>query len=625
MKEPIQKYTHLGKTVLLLPGSRFTKNELNSRLHQMDVQYDQTNQTKKYFINLYENALKYDVNKQKIFEKLLKDTIYYNNVQNSINKDSPNKMETPTKNNNFQKVSIINNRPVNENELTNRQKINNNNININEQQYRSNNLQQNNYSHNQPSIFNDMVGQNNNRKNEHQYSLQEIIANEIKKNKNNININNQSNDFKNNNNNQSNYTYHNIGKNFTFRPIPVNQSNEKVSNNEPNHYNRNEQTKNVEQSRDINYNNQSNNYTNSELQKNYNTKNNQLSYNQPQKYDSTNNNLNNIQHNYNNNNNNQKFFANQGQMQNYNQTFIPNYQNQNSQNNYMNNKNNYSNNQEDIDERMYQNYNNQNQTPKYNNDNNLNSISLSIQNAIKDNNNNGQMTPSGINNNNYQNNRRPRQTNNMSVIHESDNDDEDDKSNFSFTSNINRVKNYFNNKENRDFCYNILKIIIIGIILLIIVSYGLRFSRSIADGATKAFDTVTNPRRILKDIIWGIIKGIIVGLLWNNIYYIIPLVIISFVGYIYVDKYNFKKKCKQIVEDIKKELRRKPMDNNGMRTISENEIISRYSQKYNIDRATFETRYLKYLNKLRSKDKSLKEHQNYNEQGKIMKYWFLNE
>ena len=96
-------------------------------------------------------------------------------------------------------------------------------------------------------------------------------------------------------------------------------------------------------------------------------------------------------------------------------------------------------------------------------------------------------------------------------------------------------------------------------------------------------------------------------------------------GYIYVDKYNFKKKCKQIVEDIKKELRRKPMDNNGMRTISENEIISRYSQKYNIDRATFETRYLKYLNKLRSKDKSLKEHQNYNEQGKIMKYWFLNE
>ena len=148
MNTPHQKYTYLGQTVLLIPGSRFTKKELNSRLHQMDVQYNQSNQSKSYFINLYENALKYDVNKKKIFDKLLKDTIYYNNVQNSITNNSRNTIETPPKNNS-QKVSIINNKIVNQNEYTNKQNVNN--TNINQHQFPTNNMQQNNYSYNQKS------------------------------------------------------------------------------------------------------------------------------------------------------------------------------------------------------------------------------------------------------------------------------------------------------------------------------------------------------------------------------------------------------------------------------------------------------------------------------------------
>ena len=117
------------------------------------------------------------------------------------------------------------------------------------------------------------------------------------------------------------------------------------------------------------------------------------------------------------------------------------------------------------------------------------------------------------NNNNYQNNKRPMKTNNMSIIHESDNDDEDNKSNYSFISNINRVKNYLINKENRDFCFNILKVIIIGILLLIMLSYILRFSISIAKRISQEYDGMINPRTILFDFIRGFLRGLFNGII----------------------------------------------------------------------------------------------------------------
>ena len=49
-----------------------------------------------------------------------------------------------------------------------------------------------------------------------------------------------------------------------------------------------------------------------------------------------------------------------------------------------------------------------------------------------------------------------------------------------------------------------------------------------------------------------------------------------------------------------------PLDENGRRSISQNEIISKYSKKYNIEYNTFIRQYLKKLNNLRKKDHSLK-------------------
>ena len=59
-------------------GENLTKNELKSRLHQMEIEFDNTNQRKNYFVDLYNKALKYPINKKKIEERIKKDTIEYN-------------------------------------------------------------------------------------------------------------------------------------------------------------------------------------------------------------------------------------------------------------------------------------------------------------------------------------------------------------------------------------------------------------------------------------------------------------------------------------------------------------------------------------------------------------------
>lgn len=56
-------------------GENLTKNELKSRLHQMELEYDNSNQRKKYFVDLYNKAIKYFNNRKKIKERLERDTL----------------------------------------------------------------------------------------------------------------------------------------------------------------------------------------------------------------------------------------------------------------------------------------------------------------------------------------------------------------------------------------------------------------------------------------------------------------------------------------------------------------------------------------------------------------------
>ena len=68
-------FTSNNESVILFPGSRFSKKELLSRLHDIDPNIDNT-LDKNNLIKLYDSYLSVDRNKFKIFNRLQKDTEY---------------------------------------------------------------------------------------------------------------------------------------------------------------------------------------------------------------------------------------------------------------------------------------------------------------------------------------------------------------------------------------------------------------------------------------------------------------------------------------------------------------------------------------------------------------------
>ena len=373
MSDTYPVFTNNGNSVLLFPGKYFSKKELNSRLHQMDIDYDQTSLLKKYFIDLYDNALKDKNNLLKIIDRLQKDTNQYNNKNNILNKNiDDNHKETPIKN------------------ITNKQ----NNF-ISKSQNSGNNKNQNNNS------------------------------------------------------------------------IPNNQQ-----------Y----------------YNNIDNSYL--------------------------------------------------------------------SQQEYIKHKSNLS--------------------------NNTNESNISNNN---------------INNNNLNNNIKNNQYQNQ----------------------INNPNNNSINLKPLSFYFNIIQMIIASIIILIIVRHGIRYFRNINEANSESTQSISNPGKFVFNIAWELIKGIFVGIFWKYLFITIPLVVIDFFAYKYTRNYDMKATCKKIVEDIKIDLRNKPLDENGKKSISENEIITKYSKKYNIKHNTFVKKYLEELNFLREKDNLLKIIIILDNNGINKKIWFLNE
>ena len=96
------------------------------------------------------------------------------------------------------------------------------------------------------------------------------------------------------------------------------------------------------------------------------------------------------------------------------------------------------------------------------------------------------------------------------------------------------------------------------------------------------------------------------------------MTIFSIVIYSLKQKLEFNKLCKQIIEDIKKDL-----ENRMDKSMSENDIVDIYSKKYNIDKNVFIKRYLKELYKIKKKDHSLKLSLNINNKGEKEYIWEL--
>jgi len=636
MNPPLPTFTHLGSTVILRPASQFSKQELNSRLHQMEVQYDQTNMSKNYFKNLYENALKYDQNKIKIFDRLIKDTIIYKNL---LKNNSQNFAHSPEKYVKNEKVPIIQTSFIT-NQTSNRSS-NQNNIshNYNNSNNYTNDIQtRNDYNHETPNNNyhtkrNDSSFQKGFNQNENQNSFKNAIVNEIKKNQaainnqNNISNNNSRNEFDNRNQQyQNSFTQQSNTDEYQTGTFGNSMMNNNTNTNNNTKY-------------QSNYNN------NSEIQTNYNSNNpNVNSFNNNQYKDQ-------YKEQYNNSPfNEQKNYPNNQNQSNYrqydeNNNFPQKYNNQNQQSYTTNNSNiqqnnlNYSNYERkncivDGNSQPNNDYNNNinNINNKYQNPhgNNINPISLTIQSAVNENSTNaynqydnsrGGYNPNNINmQRNFNPNRRPILANNNRGIQEED--DGDGESNFTFMSKFDRIKNFFNEKENRDTCFNILQFIIIAVILAIIVRYGIRHSQTIGDKVAETAKAITDPKLFI-EIIFGLIKAIIVELFWRKFYITIPLIILSIYIYHYRKNRQFEKVCKDIIEDIKKYLRTAPPDRNGNRTITIDEIINRYTRKYNIDRKIFIKKYLKQLDSLRRNDHALKESNVINERGIADKGWEL--
>ena len=608
----MKEYTHLGKTVVLLPGKRFSKKELIIRLQQMNVQFEPNSKIKKYYEDLYENAIKYDVNKIKIFDKLFKDTVYHSNkIKGSKIDTNQSNISPPVQNNNNTKMALIQNKVIKQEE------INNNNLNKNNRPIafdknksfhstlytESNSLNNSNYNrgnnqNNQSNINN--YNYNNIQENNNQLTFKDAIINEIRKSENQYNQ--RQNQIQNNRSFYQGQNQMNYDHNQNMRNNPKNNIRNSNQYNAPN------------QNQYHSYNQQNTNYNYTQNQQNYNNigQNNYMNQSQiNESYQNYNNQNNNRYPSYDNNNNNDNYYNDY------------NYQQQNNDYNRFNNeqKNNiqykYERKNCIVEEEPQDNFN---ETP---NNDNLNSISVSIRNALNNNNQNpnfqnGQNFDDSRNFENINNFRqRPKLSNSNQTS--SKDIEEDAQSNFSFvSSHYERIKNYLNNKDNLDFLLNILQFIIVGIILFFIFKYGLRFSRAVRLTVTEKAKVLADPKKLLINIIWGIIKGILVGIMWNYLYLSLPLAVISFIAYKIKEKIDFKNLCKKIIEDIKDDLRIGPSDKNGRRTISEKDIKAKYSKKYNIDYNTFVKKYLQELKKMRSDDHSLKE---YPVQGEI--FWEL--
>ena len=228
-----------------------------------------------------------------------------------------------------------------------------------------------------------------------------------------------------------------------------------------------------------------------------------------------------------------------------------------------------------------------------------------------ENNNNSINIPVNNNNNNNLINRKRYRNYALEKINEENYLEEEGEEIQDNTSNI-------ENKSNIDLLLYILFIILGGLLIYFVLKIIFRVSNTLTEGVTQTVRIVTNPKKLFRELIWGLIKAILMGILYEYIYVTLPLAVLSFVIYMLKKRREFNKLCKQIIEDIKKDLENK-MD----KSMSENEIIDKYSQKYNIDKNIFIKKYLKALRELRKKDHLLKLSQNINSKGVTETIWEL--
>ena len=567
----------------IFPSQNFSTQEIKARLKEMNIN-DNNTRDREYLKHLYDSAIQDYSNRLKIINRLKRDTSHtisrlnlsetkpfpYNmNTSNDISQKKEANMSYEINNRyphmrentvNLRKPKIII-KMINAPQNSDNKYINRLNQDINEHRLNLNNLNQPNigYNYNNRQILN-----GNNKYGNYPYDVNNLKQNnEYNNNFNNINNNTKNlNEYHRNNQYEEINTDINDDRNETNKRNPnqekLDQIAEKIKN-----YNFKRRMNNIHIIPESKYENVPEEYEN----------------------DSDNNNLN---------------YNNQYKSQTIN--IIPkkiNFQQNINNADYQPNK--------IQDERIDLNSQNKlkkNQIESNNNNSFINALYQGIEVRNRNNNDNNKED----NNNNNQKNK------NENIM---DKKDDDEKSSFSIFSAFENFK--------KNPLYKYRKFILIHIIILLIfliISISLlhliyKYRENIINFFSDIFNILCQPRRIL-DLLTSFISVLFLGPV-HYWYISIPVLILLFVFYIYMRKYLFKKRCKEILEKIVKHLK-----NDENNYISEIDIYKRFAQPYGISYDKFLKKYLVQLHKLRRNDNRLKL-SSMKKDEKIIVFWELSE
>ena len=573
------KYFYNGIDLILIPGKNYSKNNLINRLKKMNIKVNNNKYSKGDLIKIYDNSLKEEKNIEKILDILISDT----NNELKINL-SPSNFKRK-KGNVYQNVD--NNNNINGNEQNLNQKNinggfpidnNNNNNNLINNAFREDGFPINNKNEENISLI-----KQNDRYNDNLFSNQSLKENTNLYNNNfNNNNKNEHNDNYNNNDYHNNKVNNNNNNNIKNKDDKSINYNDNFNNNFSNNINSNHQNDN------LNSNNLSLNSINNVNNFKTNNNNNALDNKNNNPYSKIDLNETNSNNNDYNLNNNQNLYLNNLNSLPTNSTNLKienNILNKIIENNNMNNNLNYNN--------KYNNQNNYNFNDNNGNNNqnyNYNNNQINIINNYSHNNNNSNF---------YQNNiyNYPRRNPNLTEAE-------------FYHQNPSKISNEGTSSLFYPILYGILILSSLFISLCYIIKINTIFNsikKDPVNGVLGIIQFINNLVIFLQNLFLFI----------SYIKNIIPLSIFCFIIYIIYKIIKFNNLIKSIYNDIKNSL----INEYNNRGISENEIIKKYSSKYNINEKDFIKYFLPVLRKLKRKDSNINLKEYYNENGFKDIFW----
>lgn len=557
MRSEYPSFTYNNESFIIIPGSRFLKNELKTRLRLMGVD-DNNSQDKRFLSDLYDSSLKNNHNKLKIISQLKKDTdnikakLFFNQRTSLPSSYISNNSSQNKKMNISYEVNPFNSREQHINIIKP--------IHTNKGHYSYNPFISSNINHNQSNLSNISGHSNNNKQS---FESSKIYENNSKSNSNNIN------------NYNNNMTINNDSSYINKQDIYFKQRDNSILRN-----------------------NSNDRFFNQQVEKQINNINNS-SFNNPY--------LNNTDINLERNNNNNNSIINQNNETEINNTINSNPINDKSLN-YKENYfiNNIYDNNNNNERKTFTNQPNEIQFQELNELNHKRNI-----NGIPTINNKNYINPYSTNNNqinlnNYnnkktiliENQRSPNLSNenNNIIYNNGDQREKEQKSIFSIFRNFNKIKKYPFYKNKKFICFHLIILLLIICFTIAILNFISYSWDSITEFFSDFLDLLMDPRNLFQAI-FNFFSSLFFGSI-HYFYITIPLIILGVLLYLYIKRYYFKKKIEEIFKKIIQDMKRNISNNNQSITIYEDDIYKIYFQNKGISYKRFVKKYLPILRKM---------------------------